>query len=69
MSQVALAWLLRQPAVSSVILGVRSVEQLDDGVAASELALPDEAIARLGEASAVPLHYPYEFLKQVDGTW
>ena len=68
-SQVALAWLLRQPAVSSVILGVRSLEQLDDGLGAVELALPDGALARLSDVSAVPLQYPYEGFKQIDGTW
>ncbi len=41
--QVALAWLLAQPAVSSIIIGARKIEQLDDNLKSVELALsPDE---------------------------
>jgi len=68
-AQVALAWVLRRPAVTSAILGVRSVAQLEDGIKAVDLALADESVALLTDVGAPALPYPYEFLKQVDGSW
>jgi aryl-alcohol dehydrogenase-like predicted oxidoreductase len=58
-ARVALAWLLGRPAVSSVVIGARSDEQLADNLAAADLALTDEDRARLDEVSAQPLLYPY----------
>jgi aryl-alcohol dehydrogenase-like predicted oxidoreductase len=59
-SQVALAWLLAQPAMTSVILGARTVEQLIDNLGASDLELSDAEIVRLSEASAPRTDdYPY----------
>ena len=68
-TQVSLAWLLRKPAVSSVIVGARSVAQLEDSLKAVEITLPDEAMARLDTVSAPPLFYPYDFMKNIDGGW
>jgi aryl-alcohol dehydrogenase-like predicted oxidoreductase len=68
-SQVSLAWLLHKPQVSSVIFGARSLEQLDDNLGAAKLKLSPEQLARLDEASAFPLGYPYEFMKQISGRW
>ena len=68
-SQVALAWLLARPAVSSVIFGARTVAQLDENLGAGDLELPAEAITRLDTASAPELGYPYDFMKNVDGGW
>jgi aryl-alcohol dehydrogenase-like predicted oxidoreductase len=68
-SQVALAWLLAKPVVSSVIFGARTVEQLDENVGAAELELPSAALVRLDEASAPELGYPYDFIKSIDGAW
>jgi aryl-alcohol dehydrogenase-like predicted oxidoreductase len=68
-SQVALAWLLARPAVSSVIFGARTVAQLEENLGAAELVLPPEASARLDAASAPELGYPYEFIKNIDGSW
>jgi aryl-alcohol dehydrogenase-like predicted oxidoreductase len=45
--QVALAWCAAQPGVTSVILGPRTVEQLDDNLAAAELTLTSDDLARL----------------------
>lgn len=60
MSQVALAWLAQQPAVTSVILGARTVEQLDDNLGAADLELSPDALARLTEVSAPQVDdYPY----------
>ncbi|RYE89451.1 MAG: aldo/keto reductase, partial [Myxococcales bacterium] len=68
-SQVALAWLLGRPAVSSVIFGARNVAQLDDNLGAGDLVLPAEAMAKLDAASAPALGYPYDFMKNIDGAW
>ena len=68
-SQVALAWLLTRPAVSSVIFGARTVAQLDDNLGAGDLELPAAAVARLDAASAPKLGYPYEMIKSIDGGW
>jgi len=60
MSQVALAWLVDRPAVSSVILGARTIEQLDDNLAAADLELDDDHLYRLDDASAPRTEvYPY----------
>ena len=68
MAQVALAWLLQTPEVGSVILGARSVEQLEQNLAASDVRLSDEEWARLQEVSTPPLpHYPYGFLDTMGG--
>lgn len=59
-AQVALAWLAEQPAVTSVILGVRSTEQLADNLAAAELVLTEEELGRLAEVSRPRVGvYPY----------
>jgi aryl-alcohol dehydrogenase-like predicted oxidoreductase len=60
MSHVALAWVADRPAVTSVILGARSVAQLDENLGAADLHLSDKETAMLTEASA-PLvaDYPY----------
>ncbi|MFF1572945.1 aldo/keto reductase [Leifsonia sp. NPDC058292] len=59
-SQVALAWLLARPAVTSVILGARTVEQLTDNLGAADLELSGEQLTRLTDASAPRIDdYPY----------
>ena len=60
-SQVALAWVMCQPGVSSVIFGARTMEQLEDNLGAADLALDEEAIGRLEEVSQLDLVYPYDF--------
>ncbi len=57
-ARVALAWLLQRKGVMSVIIGAKSVEQLDDNLAAAELALTAEEIAALDAASALKPEYP-----------
>jgi aryl-alcohol dehydrogenase-like predicted oxidoreductase len=57
---VALAWLVDRPAVTSVILGARTLEQLDDNLGAAGLHLSAEEIAGLDQASApIVDDYPY----------
>jgi aryl-alcohol dehydrogenase-like predicted oxidoreductase len=57
-AQVALAWLLSRPVVSSVVVGARTVEQLNANLAAADLRLTTEEIASLTSASAVRAPYP-----------
>ncbi len=58
-AQVALAWLLTRPTVSSIIVGARTEEQLADNLRAAELTLSDDEVARLEQVSRPPLIYPY----------
>jgi aryl-alcohol dehydrogenase-like predicted oxidoreductase len=60
MSQVAIAWVLARPAVRSVILGARTLAQLDDNLAAGDLDLGEDETRLLEEASdpGAP-DYPY----------
>jgi aryl-alcohol dehydrogenase-like predicted oxidoreductase len=58
-AQIALAWLLARPGVTSVIVGARTEDQLADNLAAADLELTAEERARLDVASAPPLIYPY----------
>jgi aryl-alcohol dehydrogenase (NADP+) len=48
-AQIALAWLLRQPAVTAPIVGASKMEQLDQAVAALSIALTDAECSRLEE--------------------
>ena len=60
MAQVALAWLVDRPMVTSVILGARTVAQLQDNLGAAGLHLSQDEIARLDAASdPAPADYPY----------
>jgi aryl-alcohol dehydrogenase-like predicted oxidoreductase len=60
MAQVALAWLAQQPAVTSVILGARTLEQLKDNLGAADLLLSDDELGRLDAASDPgAADYPY----------
>jgi aryl-alcohol dehydrogenase-like predicted oxidoreductase len=57
-AQVALAWLLSRPQVSTVIVGAKTPEQLADNLAASRLTLSAEELATLDAVSALPPEYP-----------
>ena len=57
-ARVALAWLLHQKTVTSVILGAKRLDQLDDNLAAADLALSDEDLKAIGDASRIPTEYP-----------
>ena len=60
MAQVALAWLAAQPVVSSVVLGARTLEQLQDDLGSADLELEVEELVALDEASdPQPADYPY----------
>ena len=57
-AQVALAWLLAKRAVTSIIIGAKRMEQLDDNLGAIDLELTNEEMARLDEVSVTPVPYP-----------
>jgi aryl-alcohol dehydrogenase-like predicted oxidoreductase len=57
-AQVALAWLLAKPHVMSVIIGAKTLAQLDDNLAATDLVLTAAELAKLDEVSALPAEYP-----------
>ena len=57
-ARVALAWILHKPSVMSIIIGAKTLEQLDDNLAAVDLVLTPEEMARLDEVSEIPSEYP-----------
>jgi aryl-alcohol dehydrogenase-like predicted oxidoreductase len=63
-AQIALAWLLSRPGMTSPILGARSTAQLKENLAAAEVLLLREEIESLDAASAVPLQYPYRMFER-----
>jgi aryl-alcohol dehydrogenase-like predicted oxidoreductase len=58
-AQVALAWTLGRPAISSIIIGARTEAQLTDNLAAADLTLSADQRQRLDAVSAPPILYPY----------
>lgn len=68
-AQVALAWVLARPTVSSVIFGAREVAQLEDNLAALDLTLSADHQKRLDDASAFDVGYPYQFIGQIQQRW
>jgi aryl-alcohol dehydrogenase-like predicted oxidoreductase len=66
-ARVALAWVLSRPFVMSVIIGARRIEQLDDNLAATDLVLTAEELARLDEVSRLPVEYPGWMLERQGG--
>jgi aryl-alcohol dehydrogenase-like predicted oxidoreductase len=63
-AQIALAWLNAQPAVDSVIIGVRTMSQLEDNLKAVDLQLSEDELLRLTKVSAPDKGYPYRFLRK-----
>ena len=57
-AQVALAYLLAKPFVTTVIVGAKTVEQLDDNLAAVDVTLTADEMAELDAVSALPAEYP-----------
>jgi aryl-alcohol dehydrogenase-like predicted oxidoreductase len=57
-AQIALAWILSKPFVSTVIIGAKSMDQLRDNIAASRLQLTADEIKVLDEVSQLPPEYP-----------
>jgi aryl-alcohol dehydrogenase-like predicted oxidoreductase len=57
-AQIALAWLLAKPFVTSVIIGAKSMDRLRDNVASTRVRLDDAEMKQLDEISALPPQYP-----------
>lgn len=57
-ARIALAWLLARPHVTSVIVGAKRVEQLEDNLGAVDVVLTEAELARLDAVSALPACYP-----------
>ena len=57
-ARVSLAWLLAKPVVTSVIIGAKRVEQLQDNLASVQLTLTPDELKQLDQVSALPLEYP-----------
>jgi aryl-alcohol dehydrogenase-like predicted oxidoreductase len=64
-AQAALNYLLRKPAVSSVIIGARTKEQLADDLKTSDWEMTSEEVAGLDEISILPRAYPYWMLNRL----
>ncbi len=57
-AQVALAWLLKKPGVTSIIIGAKNTEQLLDNIASTELELSETDFSQLESASSLVTEYP-----------
>lgn len=66
-ARVALAYVLAKPFVTTVIIGAKTVAQLDDNLAAADLTLSPEELAALDEVSRLPREYPGWMLERQGG--
>jgi aryl-alcohol dehydrogenase-like predicted oxidoreductase len=57
-AQIALAWLLAQPGVTSVIIGAKKQDQLTDNINSVNVKLSDEEMQELNQVSEIPAEYP-----------
>jgi len=64
-ARVAIAWLLHKSPVTSVIIGAKTTEQLEDNIAAVDLKLTDAQMATLDAVSALPPEYPNWMLERL----
>jgi aryl-alcohol dehydrogenase-like predicted oxidoreductase len=61
-SQVAIAWLLRQPGLMIPIIGARTAAQVTDNIGAIDVELATDDLAKLDDVSRIELGFPHEFL-------
>ena len=66
-AQIALAWLLHQPQVTSVIVGAKRPEQLADNMAATDVVLNATELQQLNDVSRLPVEYPGWMLERQGG--
>ncbi len=64
-ARVALAWVASRPGVSSTIIGARTMEQLDDNLAAADVSIPAANVARLDAVSKPVLPFPISMMAMV----
>ena len=67
-ARIALAFVLHQRFVMSVIIGAKTIEQLDDNLAATNVVLSEEELARLDKVSALPREYPGWMIERQSAT-
>jgi aryl-alcohol dehydrogenase-like predicted oxidoreductase len=61
-AQVALNWVVKQPGITSTILGARNVRQLEDNLASLDFELSPDQLHRLDRVSKIELGFPHDFL-------
>ena len=66
-AQLALAWLLHQPAVTSVIIGANKTEQLEDNLKSIDVTFTVEELKKIDEVSKLPAEYPGWMLERTGG--
>ena len=66
-AQLALAWLLQQPAVTSVIIGANKTEQLEDNLKSIDVTFTVEELKKIDEVSKLPAEYPGWMLERTGG--
>ena len=64
-AQVALAWILLDPRITSPIIGARTLEQLKDNLGSLEVEFTQSQRHRLDSASAIELGYPHDYLRSL----
>jgi aryl-alcohol dehydrogenase-like predicted oxidoreductase len=64
-AQLALAWCMNQPGITSPIFGARTMEQLESNLVATDIEFKTDDLANLSDISAPALIYPYDFHVQV----
>ena len=57
-AQIALAWVRQQPGVSSTIIGAKTLDQLSDNIASTDLVLTADDLTKIDEISPLPKQYP-----------
>ena len=67
--QLALAWLLAQPGVSSVIIGANKMSQLDDNLQASDIQLTPQEVEKLSLTTQPPVLYPQWMVARQNSRW
>jgi len=64
-SQVALAWVMGRPGRPHPIVGARKLDQLTDNLTAVDVTLPEDAVRRLDEVSAIDRGFPADFISEM----
>lgn len=57
-AQIALAWVRQQPGITSTIIGAKTVDQLQENIASTEIKLTEEDLGKIDETSPLPMQYP-----------
>jgi len=57
-AQIAIAWLLQQPVVSTVLIGAKRIDQLQENIQATDITLDEQDMAELDAVSRLPIEYP-----------